>query len=42
MKRALKEFQIGPIKTTIPIHLQILDNPDFVNSRVDTGFIERM
>jgi len=42
MKRALKEFQVGPIKTTIPIHLQILDNPDFVRSRVDTGFVERM
>jgi acetyl-CoA carboxylase, biotin carboxylase subunit len=42
MKRALKEFQVGPIKTTIPIHLQILANPDFVHSRIDTGFVERL
>jgi acetyl-CoA carboxylase biotin carboxylase subunit len=42
MKRALKEFQIGPIKTTIPAHLQILNHPDYVRSKVDTGFVERL
>jgi acetyl-CoA carboxylase biotin carboxylase subunit len=42
MRRALKEFQVGPVKTTIPLHLQILVNQDFIKSKVDTGFIERM
>ncbi|NLE28547.1 MAG: acetyl-CoA carboxylase biotin carboxylase subunit [Phycisphaerae bacterium] len=42
MKRALKECQIGPIKTTIPAHLQILNHPDYVRNKVDTGFVERL
>jgi acetyl-CoA carboxylase biotin carboxylase subunit len=42
MKRALAEFHISPIKTTIPLHLQIMDNPNFVSGDVDTGFVERV
>jgi acetyl-CoA carboxylase biotin carboxylase subunit len=41
MKRALAEFRIGPITTTIPLHQRILGHPEFVNGNVDTGFIER-
>ncbi len=41
LRRALAEFQIGPIPTTIPLHEQILSHPDFVRGDVDTGFIER-
>lgn len=41
MKRALQEYHIGGIITTIPFHLQILDHPDFVAGRLDTGFVER-
>src|SRR5215212_2554894 len=41
MKRALGEFHIAPIKTTIPLHLQIMDNPNFLSGDVDTGFVER-
>jgi acetyl-CoA carboxylase biotin carboxylase subunit len=41
MKRALSEFHVAPIKTTIPLHLQIMDNPNFLTGEVDTGFIER-
>src|SRR3954470_11996069 len=29
MKRALGEFHIAPIRTTIPLHLQIMDNHEF-------------
>ncbi len=29
MKRALGEFHIAPIKTTIPLQMQIMDNPNF-------------
>ncbi len=42
MKRALQEFHIAPIKTTIPLHLQIMDNQHFQSGEVDTGFVERV
>lgn len=41
MRRALSEFHIAPIKTTIPLHLQIMDNQFFRSGDVDTGFVER-
>jgi acetyl-CoA carboxylase biotin carboxylase subunit len=41
MKRALQEFHIAPIKTTIPLHLRIMDDPHFQAGDVDTGFVER-
>ncbi|MBU2546864.1 MAG: acetyl-CoA carboxylase biotin carboxylase subunit [Proteobacteria bacterium] len=41
MKRALEELIIEPIKTTIPLHLKIMDDPDFQAGRFDTGFITR-
>jgi acetyl-CoA carboxylase biotin carboxylase subunit len=41
MKRALREFKIEPIKTTIPICLQILSHNLYVKNKVDTSFIER-
>jgi len=42
MRRALTEFHIAPIKTTIPLLLQIMDNKNFQSGEVDTGFIERV
>jgi acetyl-CoA carboxylase biotin carboxylase subunit len=42
MKRALGEFHIEPIKTTIPLQLQIMDNEFFRAGEVDTGFVERV
>ncbi len=41
MKRALGEFVIEPIKTTIPACLEILSHNLFIKNEVDTGFIER-
>ncbi len=41
MRRALFEFQIGPIKTSIPLHRQVFETGEFVQGNVDTGFIER-
>jgi acetyl-CoA carboxylase biotin carboxylase subunit len=41
MKRALREFVIEPIKTTIPACLDILSHNLFVKNKVDTGFVER-
>src|ERR1700710_1755162 len=42
MRRALTEFHIAPIKTTIPLLLQIMDNQNFQSGDVDTGFLERV
>jgi acetyl-CoA carboxylase biotin carboxylase subunit len=42
MRRALSEFHIAPIKTTIPMQLQIMDNQQFKGAQVDTGFVERV
>ena len=41
-RRALKEFTVGGVKTTIPFHQKIVNNPDFITGNTDTGFIERM
>jgi acetyl-CoA carboxylase biotin carboxylase subunit len=41
MRRALREFVVEGIATTIPIHLEILGHAAFVEGRVDTTFIER-
>jgi acetyl-CoA carboxylase biotin carboxylase subunit len=41
MRRALGEFVVGPIKTTIPIQTAIMEQADFIRGDVDTGFIER-
>ena len=41
MKRALGEFVVEGIKTTIPIHLEIMQSTAFIQGRVDTTFIER-
>jgi acetyl-CoA carboxylase biotin carboxylase subunit len=41
MKRALEEFTIKPVKTTIPFHLRIMDDPLFRKGSFDTGFIKR-
>ena len=42
MKRALQEFHVAPIKTTIPLHLRIMDDQHFQTGDVDTGFVERV
>jgi acetyl-CoA/propionyl-CoA carboxylase biotin carboxyl carrier protein len=39
-KRALLEYEIGGVDTTIPAHLYILDNDDFVEGRVHTKLVE--
>ena len=40
MKRALKEFIIEGVDTTIPFHLKVLDNKDFNKGTIYTNFIE--
>jgi acetyl-CoA carboxylase biotin carboxylase subunit len=41
MKRALREFVIEPVKTTIPACLDILSHNLFVKNKIDTSFVER-
>lgn len=41
MQRALDEFIIEGIKTTIPMHKKILDDPDFRKGDISTKFMER-
>ncbi|BBM37110.1 acetyl-CoA carboxylase biotin carboxylase subunit [Pseudoleptotrichia goodfellowii] len=40
MKRALKEFIIEGVDTTIPFHLKVLDNKEFNKGTIYTNFIE--
>ena len=40
MKRALDEFVIEGIKTTIPFHRQLMDEPDYVAGNYTTAFME--
>jgi acetyl-CoA carboxylase biotin carboxylase subunit len=42
MKRALDEFVIEGIKTTIPLHKIILENENFISNNYSTSFIEQM
>lgn len=42
MRRALDEYYITGIKTTVPFHSAIMRNADFRNGKYDTGFVERV
>jgi acetyl-CoA carboxylase biotin carboxylase subunit len=40
MKRALREFVIEGVKTTIPFHLQLMDHEDYRSGNYTTKFME--
>ncbi|MFY7787980.1 MAG: acetyl-CoA carboxylase biotin carboxylase subunit, partial [Thermoflexibacteraceae bacterium] len=40
MKRALQEFVIEGVKTTIPFHIRLMDDPDFRAGKFTTKFLE--
>lgn len=40
MLRALAEFEVGPIKTTIPFHQQLLSNALFLKGEFSTHFVQ--
>ncbi|MGP1501291.1 MAG: acetyl-CoA carboxylase biotin carboxylase subunit [Bergeyella cardium] len=40
MRRALEEFYIEGVKTTIPFHRQLMDNEDFIAGNYTTKFME--
>ncbi len=41
MNRALNEFIVEGVKTTIPFHQKLIKNKDFIDANFDTGFLER-
>lgn len=41
MKRAMQEFIIEGVKTTIPFHIALMDNEEFRSGKFDTGLLER-
>jgi acetyl-CoA carboxylase biotin carboxylase subunit len=41
MKRALEEFVIEGIKTTIPYHIQLMDDPVFKSGNFNTHYLEK-
>ncbi|MGH7033328.1 MAG: acetyl-CoA carboxylase biotin carboxylase subunit, partial [Stellaceae bacterium] len=42
MRRALEEFVIAGIETTIPMHQRLLRTTDFINGDYDTHWLERL
>jgi len=40
MKRALEEFTIEGVKTTIPFHIKLMDHPDFISGKYTTKLME--
>ena len=42
LSRALEEFVIEPIKTTIPFHRQVLENQSFREGKFSTHFVENL
>jgi acetyl-CoA carboxylase biotin carboxylase subunit len=41
MRRALAEYAVGGIKTTLPFFREVMRDEEFVAGRLDTGFIPR-
>jgi acetyl-CoA carboxylase biotin carboxylase subunit len=42
LKRALEEYVIDGIRTTIPLHMRLLAESDFINGDYDIGWLERL
>lgn len=42
MQRALKEFYVAPVKTTVPFHQKVMENPMFLKGDISTHFVEEM
>jgi pyruvate carboxylase len=40
LRRTLNNFMIAGVKTTIPFYKQIVNDPDFIEQRFDTSYIE--
>jgi len=41
MRRALQEYEVGGIKTTLPFFREVMEDVEFISGELDTGFIPR-
>ena len=41
LRRALQEYEVGGIKTTLPFFREIVEDAEFIQGNLDTGFIGR-
>jgi len=41
LRRALQEYEIGGIKTTLPFFRAVVEDKEFIEGKLDTGFIPR-
>ena len=41
MRRALQEYEVGGIKTTLPFFREVVEDAEFIEGKLDTGFISR-
>lgn len=41
LRRALREYEVGGIKTTVPFFREIVEDEEFISGNLDTGFITR-
>lgn len=41
LRRALQEYEVGGIKTTLPFFREIVEDTEFIEGKLDTGFIPR-
>jgi acetyl-CoA carboxylase, biotin carboxylase subunit len=39
-ERALREFHVGGVKTTVPFHLDILTHAAFIDCKYDLGYVD--
>ena len=42
MKRALQEYVVTGVKTTIPFHIRVMNNRNFLEGAFDTNFIDQV
>lgn len=41
LRRALREYEVGGIKTTLPFFREVAEDEEFIEGRLDTGYITR-
>ncbi|HMT09897.1 MAG TPA: hypothetical protein PKA82_18065, partial [Pyrinomonadaceae bacterium] len=41
MRRALQEYEVGGIKTTLPFFREVMKDAEFISGELDTGYIAR-
>jgi acetyl-CoA carboxylase biotin carboxylase subunit len=42
MRRSLEVMVVEGIRTNIPLHRRILNDPEFIRGHLDTGFLDRL